>query len=273
MSTVQPNIRKNTTGLNTAIILSALCIPLMILQSTIGLTFPGSYAKDGAWGRAVWLGNDVVNLFIFTPLLLIAILLYKRGSAKGILFWLGVQALITYDYLYYPLAVAYDTYFLLYVAILGISFYSFLFGITGMDISEYEKYIPGKKSTVIASGLMLTFALILGLMWTGLWVYFIFTGEEKQKGLAMISTFDFILIITPMVLSAFWLLKGQSRGYVLSTIMTLICGFYCLILMAFTPFALRAHLPDAWTLLPLWVLLCALCFPAMIILLKSRRSE
>lgn len=269
MSTVQPEIGKDTPLLKIAFILSALCIPLIILQSTIGLTVPGSYAKDGAWGRAVWLGNDVVNLFIFTPLLLIAILLYKRGSAKGILFWLGTQGLITYDYLYYPLAVAYNQYFLLYVAILGISFYSFLFGITGIDFSKYEKYLPGKKSTLVVSSLMFTFALILSLMWIGLSVYYIFTGEEKLKGLAMISTFDFILIITPVVLSAHWLLKRQARGYVFSTVMTMVCGFYCLILMAFTPFALHAQLPDAWTMLPVWVLLCALCFPAMMILLKS----
>lgn len=273
MSTVQPEISKDTPLFKIALTLSSLCIPLIILQSAIGLTFSGSYAKDGDWGRAVWLGNDVVNLFIFTPLLLIAILLFKRGSAKGILFWLGAQALITYDYLYYPLAVAYDRYFLLYVAILGLSFYSFIFGITGIDFSRYEKYVPGKKSTAIVSGLMFTFALILALLWTGLSAYYIFTGEEKLKGLAMISTFDFILIITPMVLSAGWLLKRQVKGYVLSTIMTMVCGFYCFILMAYTPFALNAHLPDAWTMLPIWVLLCALCFPAMTILLKSRRSE
>lgn len=93
-------------SLNTALILSKICVPLMIIQSVVGLCVPGTYAKDGAWGRAVWLGNDVVNLVLFVPLLSIAIVLAKRGTDKGKIFWLGIQALVTYDYMYCPLAVA-----------------------------------------------------------------------------------------------------------------------------------------------------------------------
>ncbi len=264
--------QETATSLKTALVLSKLCLPLMIVQAIIGLVVPGTYMKDDTSTRAIWLGNDFVTLFLLTPLLFIAIIFIRRWSDKGKIFWLGIQALVTYNYIYYPLAVAYDRYFLLYLAILGISLYSFLFGIARIDFSQYEQYIPGKRSSMIASGLMLAFALILLLMWIGLSVNYLFTGEVKLVGQSMVSTFDLLLIGIPVVLSAVWLLKGQARGYVVLTMMNLVGGFYCFVTMAYTPFALRANLPDAWTLLPLWIILWVLCFPATIILLRSRRA-
>jgi len=265
-------VEKSKTPLNTSIILSLICVPLMIIQSIIGLFISGTYEKDGTIGRAIWQGNDVVNLFLFVPLLLIAIVLAKRGTDKGRIFWLGMQALVTYDYLYYPLAVAYDKYFLLYLAIFGISFFSFVFGITRIDFSKYTKYLPGKRSSVVVSVFMLFFAAILSLMWIGLSILNIFTGEVKIAGQSMISTFDLILITPPVILSVIWLLKGQARGYVILTVMSILCGLYCFILMAYTPFALKADLSDAWTMLPLWILLCALCIPTMFILLFNKKQ-
>ena len=256
-------------SLNAALILSRICVPLMVTQSAIGLFVPGTYAKDGAWGRAVWLGNDVVNLVVFAPLLAFATVLAKRGPDKGRIFWLGMQALVTYNYIYYPLAVAYDRFFLLYLAILGVSLYSFVFGMTRMDLSAYGRHLPGKRGRVAAACLMLAFALVLSLLWIGLSVHYLLTGELKLAVTPMVSTFDLLLIVTPVVLSAIWLLKGQARGYALLTMMALVSGLYCFVLMAYTPFALRAGLPDAWTMLPLWILLCALCLPAAVILLRS----
>lgn len=264
-------VEKLKASLNTSLILSWICVPLMIIQSIIGLFVSGTYEKDGTMGRAIWQGNDVANLFLFVPLLLIAIVLAKRGTDKGKIFWLGIQALVTYDYLYYPLAVAYDKYFLFYLTIFGISFFSFIFGITRIDFSKYTQYLPGKRSSVAVSVLMLFFAAILSLMWIGLSVMNIFTGEVKITGQSMISTFDLILITPPVILSVIWLLKGQARGYVILTMMSILCGLYCFILMAYTPFALKSDLPDAWTMFPLWVLLCALCIPAMFILLLNKR--
>ena len=256
-------------SLNTALILSKICVSLMIIQSVVGLCVPGTYAKDGAWGRAVWLGNDVVNLVLFVPLLSIAIVLAKRGTDKGKIFWLGIQALVTYDYMYYPLAVAYDRFFLLYLAILGVSLYSLVFGLTRLDLATYARHLPGKRGRVAATGLMLAFALVLSLLWIGLSVHYLLTGELKLAVTPMVSTFDLLLIVTPVVLSAIWLLKGQARGYAVLTVMALVSGLYCFVLMAYTPFALRAGLPDAWTMLPLWVFLCALCLPAAVILLRN----
>lgn len=252
------------------IILSQICLLLMIVQSATGLFVPGMYANDTTWGRAVFLGNDLINLFLFSPLLIIALILVKRGTAKGRLFWLGVQGLITYDYIYYPLGVVYSNYFLLYVAILGVSLYSFIFGMLGIGIADYQRLIPGKRARVVASVLILAFVMVFAFLWIGRWIMFLMTGKLDMEGVSMISTFDLLTLAVPLLLSSIWLLKGEGRGYVLSVVMCLVCGFYSFILVAYTPFALKANLPDAWTMFPFWIFTAVLGLTPAIILLKSK---
>jgi hypothetical protein len=251
-------------------ILSEISLLLMVLQSATGLFMPGMYAKDTVWARAVFLGNDLVNLFLFTPLLITALVLLKRGTDKGKVFWLGVQALITYDYVYYPLGVVYSNYFLLYVLVLGVSLYSFIFGILGLGVARYHSFLPGKHARTSASILLLAFALVFVFLWIGRWIMFLMTGRLDMEGVSIISTFDLVTLAVPSVLSALWLLKGEARGYVLGIVMGLVCGFYSFILMAYTPYALKANLSDAWTMFPFWVFGAVLGLSPALILLTSK---
>jgi hypothetical protein len=268
-SAIEKSIEKS---LKVPKMLSEISLLLMFVQAAIGLFLPGMYVKDTTWGRAVFLGNDLVNLFLFTPLLIIALILLKRGTDKGKLFWLGVQALITYDYIYYPLGVVYNNYFLLYVSILGVSLYSFIFGILGLKLSNYQKYIPGKPVKITASVLMLAFALVFVFLWIGRWIMFLITGKLDMEGVSMISTFDLLTLAVPLILSTIWLLKGEDRGYVLGIVMGLVCGFYSFILIAYTPYALKANLPDAWTMFPFWTFTAILGLSPAFILLASKAT-
>lgn len=256
-----------------ALILSKISLLFMIVQSSIGLFIPDTYIKDGAWGEAVWKGNDLVNLFIFSPLLLLAIILIRQKTKKKILFWLGVQALITYNYIYYALAVIYNQYFLLYLSILGISLYAFLFGINEVNFSDYEHLKISKISKRFSSILMLLFSLTLSVLWIGLYVNYLINSTVKMTGQGMISTFDILLIIVPVFISVYRFINNKSSGFIFLSIQSILCGFYCFVLMAYTPFAIKAKQSDAWTLFPLWVILCLFCLTSFYLLFKNSTFE
>jgi hypothetical protein len=57
-------------------ILSAALAALMVVQSVLGLVFPGEY-RDVEWIRATWFGNDWVTLAVGAPLLVAALLLAR----------------------------------------------------------------------------------------------------------------------------------------------------------------------------------------------------
>ncbi|HEY1406121.1 MAG TPA: hypothetical protein VF857_05880, partial [Spirochaetota bacterium] len=197
--------------LKPALILSAISLILMIIQSGAGVLTSGMYATDSVWSRASWHGNDMVTLCIFSPMLLGALVLVIRGSVRGRVLWLGLQALVTYNFIYYALAVVYNQYFLLYVAVLGVSLYSFLFGISSLDFDSFALYKPGPVRRVTVCAIQFLFAGTLALVWIGQAILFITTGQIRQEGLGLISTVDLVIVVPPMILSGVWLLRGESR--------------------------------------------------------------
>jgi len=60
------------SSLKSAIVLSQISLVLMMAVSVIGLFVPDMYTKGTTWARATFLGNDLVNLCIYTPLILLS---------------------------------------------------------------------------------------------------------------------------------------------------------------------------------------------------------
>lgn len=82
----------------------------MAVQSTLGLAFPEAY-RDVEWIRATWLGNDWVTLSLGVPLFGAALLLTRRGSARGLLVWLGMLGYRAYNYAFYMCGAALNRFF------------------------------------------------------------------------------------------------------------------------------------------------------------------
>jgi hypothetical protein len=62
---------------------------LMVFQSVLGLVFQEQY-RDVEWIKATWFGNDWVTLVVAVPLLVIALLMARRGSVRALFSWLGL---------------------------------------------------------------------------------------------------------------------------------------------------------------------------------------
>ena len=57
----------------------------------------------------------------------------RRGSAHAYLGWLGIVVYSVYSYAIYALDVRFNALFLVYVAVLGLSIYALIGGLTAMD--------------------------------------------------------------------------------------------------------------------------------------------
>ena len=100
-------------AMKTAYTLSTVVAIVMLAQSSFGLLFRGQY-RDVEWIAATWLGNDWVTLVVALPLLSAGIVLTRRGSARGLLLWLGTLAYAIYNSAYYLFGAALNAFFPLY---------------------------------------------------------------------------------------------------------------------------------------------------------------
>ena len=109
--------------LTSSVILSLLVIAV----SLTGLLYPGFYAQETANWQAQTYGQDLIDLVLVVPTLLIAAALLFRGNKNALLVWGGAIIYLLYTFVIYCFSVHFNRLFLLYCFTLGLSFYSFLY--------------------------------------------------------------------------------------------------------------------------------------------------
>ena len=104
--------------------LSGLIAMLVLLASSAGLLLKSVYARELPSYAHQAVAQDIENIVAAVLLLIIAVA--SKGSAKAFLLWIGVLLTLIYSYSIYAFAVHFNGLFLVYVAILGLSFYTSL---------------------------------------------------------------------------------------------------------------------------------------------------
>lgn len=131
---VQPQTQTTTHNISAApaYVLSTLIAILAAVASAGGLWLKGLY-RDNQFVTSAWKGNDVVTLFVAVPMLIVALIIARRGSQRAQLVWLGVLDYMLYNYAFYLFAAKFNEFFLLYVALLGLCIWALIYGLTKLD--------------------------------------------------------------------------------------------------------------------------------------------
>ena len=102
----------------------------------------GLYRYDSLFFGAGYKGQDAVVLFFGVPFLIVAILLYQRGSLVGHLLLVGLLGYFLYVYASMALGAAYNRLFLLYIIIFSASLYAFIQVFSSIDLDLVATQIP-----------------------------------------------------------------------------------------------------------------------------------
>jgi len=113
--------------------LSAPLGVLGLIAAAVGAFMDGAYTGMTAdWTRQTF-AQDLADLFVGFPLLLVFAFLAARGSVRALVAWLGVLIATLYTYVIYAFDVPFGHLYLANVALLGLSGWAFGGALTGMD--------------------------------------------------------------------------------------------------------------------------------------------
>lgn len=242
--------------------LSWAVVVLMTIVSAGGVFWGGLY-QDNELISAVWPGQDPVTLFVAVPLLALGLVLEARGSARGRLLWIGMLAYALYGYLFYLVGAAFNVFFLLYVALVALSLYALLFSVPRIDAQAIADRFRGGRAKGIALVYMLVSGCGLGLMWTGLSLSYVFTGDvpgpivSSGHPTGVVFALDLTIIVPAMFLGSAWLAKNRPWGWVLASVLAVKGTVYTLGLVVATIVVQRAGLASG-SELPVWATLTVL---------------
>ncbi len=187
-----------------------------------GATMPtygqGLYRYDSLFKGAGARGTDVVTLGLALPLLVVALLLYRRGSARGALLLTGTLAFLLYVYASLALSLAYNELFLVYVALFSASLFAFVLAFAGLQplAAAFGERLPRRAIALF----MLAAGLLTSYVWLEPILGGLVAGQAPRwlEGYATMVTevLDLGIIIPSAVLAGVMLLRRDPRGYLVA---------------------------------------------------------
>jgi hypothetical protein len=157
--------------------------------------------ETGSWA-ALGTAQDITNVVFVLPSLIISGIYTAKGSIRAFLVWLGIQIYLIYSYFIYAFFIHFGPMFPVYIAILGLSFYTMIGGLINLKLNELE----GHFTEVKIKGPRI-FLLVISIVFYILELLAIF--ESIFKGKVPQSIIDYGLPVNPAhVLDMALLLPG-----------------------------------------------------------------
>jgi hypothetical protein len=248
----------SNTNLRPAATLSTLIAILATIASMGGLLLPGLY-RDNLFVVSAWKGNDLITLFLAVPILVFAMVFAVRGSIKAQLVWMGLLDYMLYNYTFYLFGAKFNWFFLIYVALMGLSIFALIFGLTHLDVNAIGQKVRARTPVKWIAAYMFFVAIGLTLIYFAQSIGFIFTGElppivtASGHPTSIVFALDLTLLVPFLVLGGLWILQRKPWGFVLAGISTVKGSLYTTVLTAGSLWAANAGVEGAGGEVPLWV--------------------
>ncbi|KTG27695.1 hypothetical protein [Haloferax profundi] len=226
MSTVESPASQSDTAVSVPrpyVVASALTLVLAAAATLVGLFVPDFYRDAPALVAQVY-GQDALTLVVALPVLAGSLSLARRGSQSGYVVWLGVTGYLLYTYASYAFMTAFNELYLVYVALFALTLFTFVGGLLRLDTVTLRERMGDHPVRAYV-----VFQMVVAVVVGGLWLSEILPAtvggtvpvsiREMGVPVNVIHTLDLAVFLPGLVLSAYWLWRGDTRGYALTGVL------------------------------------------------------
>src|SRR5437763_11129837 len=130
-----------------ALWLSVIVACLVLIASSAGLFLKSIYARETMPWTVQAYGQDIANI-VAAATLFIAVFFVNKESVKAFLVWIGVLIALIYPYIIYAFDIHFNSLFLVYVAIVGLSFYTLLGSMIRVNLNSLQQYFAATTKAI-----------------------------------------------------------------------------------------------------------------------------
>lgn len=202
-----------------------LSIPLallVIIASCFGIFSDNFYLRETPNWNTQAIGQDIIDLCIATPILLIAAFLSYRQYKSAIFIWGGTVIYFLYTFLIYAFSVHFNSMFIIYCLALGLSFYSFLYFLVVIGKEPVNEWFSEKVPIKFTAVYLIIISVMFYLLWFSQIIPSIAGGtippDLLESGLFTnpVHVIDISVFLPAIFLTAALLLKRNSFGFLLA---------------------------------------------------------
>ena len=199
--------------------LSVLVSVLVAGASGAGIFVKSIYSQETASYAAQGVGQDIVNIVIAVPTLLLSASFLRKNSVRGLLVWLGALIYIVYSYVMYAFSVHFGFLFPVYIGVLGLSFYTLFGSLFSLKLPDLAASIASSTKPKTVSVFLMIFGLAFFALWSSDILRSLFSGSVPQSvtdtGLPvnLVHVLDLAFILPGMIITSTLLWKRKTAGF------------------------------------------------------------
>jgi hypothetical protein len=187
---------------------------------TVTLYGQGLYRYDSLFTAAGFKGQDAVTLFLGVPLLVVSTVLYWRGPLRGGLLLTGVLGFFLYVYLSMAFGAAYNSLFLVYVALFSASFFPLVLLMNSIDLQALPAQVLARLPRRGPAIFMFAGGLVTLFVWLSPLVSAVIEGRPPDL-LGHYTTpvtyaVDLAVITPATIVSGALILRRKPVGYLIA---------------------------------------------------------
>ncbi|PKP42723.1 MAG: hypothetical protein CVT93_03280 [Bacteroidetes bacterium HGW-Bacteroidetes-10] len=201
---------------------------------TIELYGQGIYKHMSSDVAIQGIAQDYVTLFIAIPLLIFSFAGFRKGSIRSKYILTGTTGYLLVTYLFYTAMGMYNYMFLVWVTLLGLTFFTFLRLILSFNFTAGSGEFSEKAPHKFAGGLLVFNSVIIAMLWLSVVLPplldgTIYPGELDHYTTLIVQGFDLGLLLPASFITGLMLYRGKAAGFVLGTVYL---GFLSLLMTA-----------------------------------------
>ena len=246
----------------------------LVIVSIAGAFFPETYARDSDSLGAQGVGQDLVDLFVGVPLLLISFYHAAKGNRIFTLIYGGTLFYIMYSFIIYCFGINFNQFFLLYCLTLSLSLYSFILLFSDLmrqEVGQWFEQAPVKLISVY----LIAVALVFYVLWLKSIVPAIIHNEVPKDVsdynllVSPVHVIDLVFALPGLIIGAILIRKNKGLGYIIASFALVFMVLLTLALAAMVLVLLVKGISEDFTVAIVFAVL-SLCSVVFSILLFRR---
>lgn len=237
----------------------------------------GLYRNDTVFFAATFKGIDAVTLAVFVPALALAWWWHRRGSQRGALLLTASLSIFLYNGASMAFGAAYNSLFLVYVALLAASFFAFVLALAGLD----HAHLAASISPRLPRRGLAIFLFLAGLAPLVLWLSDIIGPLAAGRVPELLGSYtvpytyavDLALIVPTVYCAGYLLLRQAPVAYALTATMLILLASVGIGVIAATTVQYSVGIVFSTGqligLIGSWIILGAFAIGFMVVLLRS----
>lgn len=196
----------------------------MVMTSAIGLYTDNFYTRETLNWATQSIGQDMIDLFLIAPILLLSAIFSSRGNKTGVLVWVGTNLYLVYTFCIYCFDVHFNSLFVFYCINLGLSFYSLMYFIHHQIKSPIIIQVNNPLLTNIIGIYFILISSIFYLLWLSDIIPAIVAHKVPASLLEVglptnaVQVIDLAVFLPGLFITGIMLLHKKSLAFILAPI-------------------------------------------------------